>query len=423
MKYKNRIIFKSYLQLILLALSAGAIFRLVYLRTSFQEVMQNALRIDTAQLNELYMWLGFAIVLGYIPSGWLADRFSSKKLIILALVLTAVFSIMLSFLPPFYITRWIFLGLGVSSVFVFWTAHMRSTKLLDKHISEGKLFGLLDGGRGASEALLASISVVIFNTVLSNYIEASINTANERAMRYVFLFFAFIQLILAVFIAFFLENNIIEKNKKHGSKKFFSFLGFLKDKNIRTRIVLMSVIIFSGYTLFFTNFSFYGLLVVNHKVSESIAMIVLSVSLWMRPLGAVLGGFLADRVSKTIVLTVAMMLSILSILLLLLFSLPMFLQFNLVVFIGLMGAIIRGVYWSLLSYIDVKEDLLGRVIGFISFIGYIPDVFLPWISVLLFKHFSDVLANVVYLYGSVVIGVIGLMATFYFYTITEKNMP
>ncbi|NIZ40671.1 MFS transporter [Entomospira entomophila] len=411
-----------YTQLLLLALSAGAIFRLVYLRASFQEGMQQAWSISVVQLNQLYVLLGIATI-GYLPSGWIADRFSTKNVVITALALTAILSLMLAFNPSFIGLKWIYSGLGITSVVLFWSSHMRIVRMLGGNKEDGKIFGLLDGWRGLSEALFASIATVLFQWRMSQHEQRTGTDGISSGMQIVFIFFAVLLLILSIINIFLLapdRTQKIRKRKSITSTKNRSYDRSVKDMVLIKQVILISAIIFSGYTLFFTGFAFSSLLTTTFNIPLITAAYVLSGLLWMRPIGAITGGFLADKYPKYIILGISMILSMAGIILLLYLPLPNIIRFMIMIFVSFMNAMIRGVYWSLLHYIHVPEQELGRMIGIISFIGYLPDVILPLLSVHIYRLLPEIEATRLYLQISLFIGGIGLMILFYFYSYVKR---
>ncbi|NIZ18681.1 MFS transporter [Entomospira culicis] len=418
---QTRATFGVYGQLLLLAMSAGAIFRLIYLRANFQEVLESTLKISVAQLNALYAWMGLAIVLGYLPSGWLADRFSVKRLIMIALTSTALLSAGLATLPPYAIARWLYVGLGFSAVFLFWSAHMRSAKLLSNARNEGRIFGLLDGGRGGFEALFATVATILYQWMVRA--ETHSLAHQEAGMRSVFLYFSTLQLGLAVLVVLFLQDEVrVERVDKAAPRdKERGWFVWKLDRQSRTLMLLMSAIIFSGYTLFFTGFSFYGLLSVNFALDSGLVMRWISLALWMRLVGSMLGGFLADRWAKPMILLIAMVGSMLGLILLLTVLKKTTLVVVVVIAVSLTNAMIRGVYWSLLHYIRVDKRYLGRMIGMISFVGYLPDLLLPWVSVYLFARWDNASANTLYLWGSLGIGGLGLMSLGLFWLLSKRE--
>lgn len=159
METKN---YSRYFQFFLIILAAGSIYPLIYLKTNYQETILEVFGISLVDLNGIFSFLGVAFILGYFPSGWLADRFSSKKLIFISLLVCGLTGIWFAQVPSYPIVIVIFTIWGLFSVFTFWSAHLKLVKLISKKEEEGRFFGALDGGKGIVEAILASIAILIF---------------------------------------------------------------------------------------------------------------------------------------------------------------------------------------------------------------------------------------------------------------------
>jgi MFS family permease len=90
---------ERYFQILLLILAAGSIYTLPYIRTNFQSVLLVAFDMSLEELSILYTLIGFLFIIGYIPSGWLADKFSIKYLIVISLVITACCGFYMATIP------------------------------------------------------------------------------------------------------------------------------------------------------------------------------------------------------------------------------------------------------------------------------------------------------------------------------------
>lgn len=108
-----------YLQLALLVIAAGAIYPMLYLRQVYQSTMLDALAIGNSELGYLYSLLGFAFLVSYLPSGWLADRFSPRYLISFSLLGTGVLGLWYARLPGFQALLAIFCGFGITTGLTF----------------------------------------------------------------------------------------------------------------------------------------------------------------------------------------------------------------------------------------------------------------------------------------------------------------
>ena len=406
---------QRYFQLILLVLSAGSIYPLLYLRTNFQTPMLEVFNINLAQLNELYALIGMMFVIGYAPSGWLCDKFSTKKLITFSLVTTGLLGIYMTKIPSFYMMKTIFILWGFTGVFTFWGALLKGVKLLAREDEQAKFFGILDGGRGITEAVLATIAMSIFSFFSRN------GLATKTALINVIYMYSLFCIILSIANYFFLKDNTLEKDNniiKQVKSNIFSEISMtFKNK----RVILLALIIFSGYTLSWTTYSFSGYLTSKYETSTIVAGYISVIILWLRPLGGIGGGFLGDKKGRTYVLKVAMITASASLGLIVFLPSSMSLIVTSIFFIifGFSQYVIKALYWSLLDDCKVPVFILGLSIGIISFIGYLPDLVSPLFSKILFDIFpNETQAYSIYFLISSLMGIVGVVSILFF----EKSM-
>ena len=415
---------KKIFELSLLILAAGTIYPLVYLRQVFEETILTVFHMNQSELANIYSILGIIFVVGYIPSGWLADKFPVKFLIIFSLGLTAATGLVYAQIPDKSFLIYIFLIWGFATVFTFWSAILKTVSLLADDEQEGRFFGALDGGRGLVEALLASAAVAIFAFVAGS---GKIDLAHSRSgfQAVVYMYCAAIFLI-AVLIFFFLPNaQASEKKVLIGSEKSESTFAAIR-RIVKIREVwVMIVILFCGYSLFWGHYYFSGYLNVNHGVTQLGAGIITVIVLWMRPIGGFGGGYLADKLGRSRVLSVSMVVTAIALAALALLpgGFPIGLIYALVVFAGLAMYVIRGVYWSILDECRVPVSAVGIAIGIISFFGYLPDIVLPQISSSIYTAFGNNVAgaNNLYFIVTAAIGLVGAVAAAYFAVLMKRR--
>lgn len=193
-----------YFQLGVVTFAAGAIYPLLYLRANFQAPLMETFGMTVTTLGDMYAILGVMFLVGYIASGWLADRFSPKPLIFISLIITGLTGIWFAQVPSINMVKIIFLIWGFSAVFTFWSAHMKVVKLLAKKDEQGRFFGILDGGRGLVEAVLATIVVSVFSFVLKT---SKGDAPTFDAMVTVIYIYSVINIITAFLILIFLEDK------------------------------------------------------------------------------------------------------------------------------------------------------------------------------------------------------------------------
>ncbi|MXQ55829.1 MFS transporter [Shimazuella alba] len=384
--------YKRYFQFFLIILAAGSIFPLIYLKTNYQETILEVYGITLNQLNGIFSVLGIAYLVGYSPSGWLADRFSAKKLLFISLIVCGVTGLWFAQVPSYSMVLVIFGIWGFFSVFTFWAAHLKLVKLIAKKEEEGRFFGALDGGRGLVEAILASIALFIFTNVLG---DNTVLAHKKEALQFVVYMYSVVLIFVSILILIFVEEDKTSIKKESSSKKTaeLSKKMNLKDfKQIFSNkfIWLLGGIIFLSYIVTWAVYYQGGFLQTNIKIDAATVGQVTVVMLWMRPIGGILGGFLGDIFGKSNILMIALGLA--ATFLIAISSIPVtmpHIYFKIqVVMIGLMLYTVRGLYWSLLGDCKIDEKMLGLAIGVVSLIGYLPDILMPLVNNVLFKTYG-----------------------------------
>jgi MFS family permease len=385
---------QRYIQLLLLVIAAGAIYPILYLRQVYQPTMLDVFHINESQLGYLYSSLGTIFLISYLPSGWLADRIAPRLLICFSLVATGVLGLWYSTAPSFEMLMVIFGGWGLSTGLTFWAAVIKRVTTMAGADEQGRFFGLLDGGRGLIEAMLATIAITLFAWVTQTRGEST-----AAGFKLVVYMYAFLCIALGVVLALVKDPQSSNKAAASASAKRSNVLVDLMTLAKIPELWLVAAIVFCGYQVFWATYSFSAYL---HEGAIGLSVVmagtVTTLKLWMRPIGGIGGGFLGDRFSKISVLVVALFLAALSLVGLIAapgISSHIVLVF-LVLFIGILTYAIRGLYWSLLDRCNVPVETMGLAIGLISVLGYSPDVFLPLINGYLTQNFPGVFGYQLY---------------------------
>jgi len=409
MKQSN---FRRYFQFFLIILAAGAIYPVIYLRTNYQVTLLEVFNLSQVQLNNFYSMLGMAYIIGYIPSGLIADKISAKKLIGISLIGVAACGFWFAQIPSAGSVSIIFFLWGIFSVFTFWSSHLKVVKMLSRSNEEGRFFGILDGGRGVVEAVMASIGLGIFAAILGN---SELMADKQAAMVAVIYLYSAVVLAAGILILIFVDNdeklNSMSENsgeRSEGEKFHIKDVGkLLKNKYV----YLMGGIIFMGYAVFWTVYYIGGFLQSNVGIDAVTVGTITVIILWMRPVGGFIGGFAADRFGRTKTISFALIgaATFLTIVAMLPVSSPQNMFAIAAVVLGIFLYMIRGTYWSLLGQSKIEVAMMGTAIGVISFIGYLPDIILPQMNNFLWATFGDNGGYNAYFIVSAVFGLLGVV--------------
>ena len=105
---------------------------------------------------------GITALICYFPGGYIADKFNTRKLLSISLILTSLGGVMLLFYPSFYFLCFIYGYWGITSILFCWSALIKATRIVGKN-RQGLSFGALEAGRGLVAAILSSIAVLIYS--------------------------------------------------------------------------------------------------------------------------------------------------------------------------------------------------------------------------------------------------------------------
>ncbi|MBY6110459.1 MFS transporter [Halomonas sp. DP1Y21-3] len=116
---------KRYFQFSLMLLAAGSIYPLLYLRQNFETPILEVFNITSSELGNFYSMLGVVFFLCYLPSGWLADKFSPRLLVTVSMAGTGLLGLLFATIPSGVMLTMVFLGWGLTSGLTFWSAMLK----------------------------------------------------------------------------------------------------------------------------------------------------------------------------------------------------------------------------------------------------------------------------------------------------------
>lgn len=418
---KNSVNNKQVLILTLLILSGEFIYFLPYvLSRVFRPTFLDVFQLNNFQLGSLFSVYGFVALLSYIYGGVITDRYSPRKLMSSALFLTSLGGLVLASYPSYSTLQILYGYWGFTSVFLFWGAMIKATRVWGGDSNQGKAFGLLDGGRGVVAASMGSIGVFIFSIILTKDIESASMLERQEAFRYVILFSSFMVAVIGLLVLIFLRNSD-EKNSTVQSS--LNSLTNIKNVLKNESIWLLMLIIMCAYVGYKVT-DIYSLYASEIMLFDEIkAAEVGALQLYLRPIVCIAIGLLADKTKNMFWIIFGFITMLTGAVI---FSLGFiksnmnFIFFFSLVVLAVGTYSVRALYFAVLKEAKVPFALTGTAVGLISVVGYSPDIFAgPMIGYLLDENPGIIGHQYVY-FMLVVFSFIGLMASIRFFVKTNR---
>ncbi len=337
----------------------------------FRPTLLDVFGLSNTELGDVLAVYGIAAMISYFPGGPIADRFSARKLLSISLAGTALGGVYFAQVPGKFGLSILFGFWGVTTILFFWAALIKATQAWGGKLAQGRAFGILDGGRGLIAAGAASIGVILLGRFIPDSSESFTIGQRTEALKVIIYFYTFLTFIAALLVWFFIPDS----KENAGTNK--NILGI--KKVLGNRLVwLQALVVVCSYCGYkgIDYYSLYATDVLNLN-EVSAARFVANAS-YIRVFAAICAGLLVDRFSATKVISITFMLLIMSYVALALLSPTShainIIYGNLILTFAAVYAL-RGVYFALLDETKVERLITGTAVGFISLIGYTPDVF------------------------------------------------
>ena len=361
--------------ILLLILAGEAVFILPFvLARVFRPTVLEAFELTNLEFGICQSIYGIVAVPSYLFGGFLADRFQPRKLMAIALWMTALGGFYYATYPPYSGLKILFGYWGFTTIFLFWAAMIKATRVWGGKSNQGKAFGFLDGGRGLVGALFGLLGVFIFSLFVAGELAEIKFSERENAFKYVIWVSSGIVILIGVLVWFFLKSTVNSKEIT---------LPSLSRKEIKTvlklpAVWLLMIIILCAYVGYKLTdvFSLYAREVILYDEVDSAK--VGTFLLFIRPLVGVIIGFLADRSKVTLWLVIGFIFSIVGAMcfasgLITPNTTSLFFLSILITATGIYA--VRSLYFAIMAEGNIPLALTGTAVGLISLIGYTPDIF------------------------------------------------
>lgn len=357
-----------------LVLGAGTIYKLSYLKDAFYVPMQEFMHLSHTEIGTAMSAAGLISTFGFLASMYLTERISKKILIPTALIGVGLLGLFLSTFPSYPLFLLTYCLLAVCGDMLFWPTMLKAVRLLGGESEQGRMFGILEAGRGLVDTIIAFSALGIFAAFGSN----------AQGLKAAILFYSIVPIVIGLVSYFLLKPDKIEAKIHDGkeiSKNKVALQGViaaLKNKNIW----LVSFNIFTVYGIYC------GLTYFIPFLKDVYALPVVLVGAYgiinqyaLKMLGGPIGGYISDKILRSSTKFMEIVFAIVGIALLVFAFVPhdkvnVYVGMAMTLSIGACVFSMRAIFFAPMSEVKVPREITGAAMSLGAFIGYLPGAFL-----------------------------------------------
>ena len=361
--------------MVVLVVSGEAIFVLPFvLARVFRPTLLDVFGLSNLQLGTMFSLYGIVAMASYFLGGPLADRFSARRLMAVALVATAAGGAVYATIPPAETVAVLYAFWGATTILLFWAALLRVTRELGGPAGQGRAYGTLDSGRGLTAALLASVTVALFAFLLPDPAAATLEQRTDALSKVIW-----VAVGLAFGAAVLVWAALPDARPTTPDARPKLTLQGLRFVSRLKTVWLQAVIVLCAYVAFKSTDNF-GLFARDALGYDDVAAAQIgTLALWMRAIAPAAAGSLGDRIGVVrgisigfillMLINVALAWGVLSP------GIPWSAFAAVIAGAGVATFSLRGLYFALFDEAKVPVAFTGAAVGIVSVIGYTPDVF------------------------------------------------
>jgi len=370
---------KKWISFGILMLGAGTIYKLGFLKDAFYVPMQEFMGLSHTQIGTAMSIAGLISTFGFLASIYLTDRVSKKIMIPLSLISICVCGIALSTFPSYPVFLLIYCLLAVCADMLYWPTMLKTVRLLGNEDEQGRMFGIMEAGRGLMDTLVAFGALGIFSALGST----------AAGLKMAILFYSVVPGVIGIVMYFLLEpdespvENTAEKSSEKtvenaNKRAWEGVVRALKNKNIW----LVSFNVFFVYSVYCGLTYFIPFLEEAYALPAALVGVYGIINQYgLKMLGGPVGGFITDKVlhSATKYLRIAFV--IVGVILVVFSLLPhqsMGIIPGMAITLCISACVysMRAIFFAPMDEVQVPREITGSAMSMGSFIGYLPGAFM-----------------------------------------------
>ncbi|MBV4412709.1 MFS transporter [Enterobacteriaceae bacterium YMB-R22] len=365
--------YRRWITLAIISFSGGVSFDLAYLRYIYQIPMAKFMGFSNTEIGLIMSTFGITAIILYAPSGIIADKFSHRKMITCAMIITGLLGFLMATYPPLWVMLLIQVAFAITTILMLWSVSIKAASLLGSHSEQGKIMGWMEGLRGVGVMSLAVFTMWAFSLFAPQ---------DSFSLKAVILIYSVVYILLGILCWFFVSDGFqAPADAAQKAQKRFQASDILSVLRISTTWYC-SMIIFGVYTIYAilsysTNYltEMYGM----SLVAASYMGIVINKI--FRAICGPLGGLITTLSRIKSPTRVIQLLSVASALTLTVLLVTNNHPQSIAVGVGLILLLAftcyasRGLYFACPGEARTPGFIMGTTVGICSVIGFLPDVF------------------------------------------------
>lgn len=358
-----------------LMLGAGTIYKLGFMKDAFYVPMQEFMGLSHTQIGTAMSVAGLISTFGFLASIYLTDRISKKIMIPASLLGICLCGLWLSTFPSYPIFLTIYCLLAICADMLYWPTMLKTVRLLGNEDEQGRMFGILEAGRGLMDTIVAFCALAIFSAMGST----------AAGLRAAILFYAIVPGVIAILAFILLEPDAPAartdaEGKEIGANKaaMEGVIRALKSKNIW----LVSFNIFFVYSVYCGLTYFIPFLEEAYALPAALVGVYGIINQYgLKMLGGPVGGFITDKVLHSATKYLRICFVIVAAILAVFACLP---HQNMGIVAGMAITLtisafvfsMRAVFFAPMDEVKVPREITGSAMSIGSFVGYLPGAFM-----------------------------------------------
>lgn len=372
--------------MVVLVASISTVYDLPYfLLGPFRPTALEAFGLTNTESGIALAVYGFVNLVLYAPGGPIADHFSPGLNMSIGLLLTGAGGFYMATFPPFPCLCLLLFVWSISSIMMYWAAFVKAVRMWGKPEDQAWSWCVLGALSATASAFKLVLIVFYFSSLLPNGAEHASLVEKRHAIQRVIHIYSIFTCFAAVLvvISFPIRTYSSEQELSGGTECHDAVSASRADRfrAIATlKVALMASVLMAAYfcntlTNYFPQFAVNG-----YRTTAVDAAWIVTLGAWAKPFVCLAVGSVALRARSSGVCAASLFCFLVVFTLMGINNPKAGRVWELIILVVLgtaAQAAVGSVFFAMLQEADIPSRVTGTVVGFVSIVGYSPDLFSP----------------------------------------------